>query len=191
MGLADLAPSERHRSVAAGFTQVVRSVADWDAPSPVPQWRARDVVGHLVGWLPGFLEGGGVSLPSVPSVEDDPGLAWDAHVRAVQALLDDPTTAERTFERPHVPAQPLAQAIDSFYTVDVFMHTWDLARAAGVEVSLDPELCTRLVDGMAAIEEVLRGSGQYGPAVPVPEDADPQTRLIAFIGRDPAWRPAL
>jgi len=31
--------------------------------------------------------------------------------------------------------------------------------------------------------------GQYGPPVPVPADADAQTRLLGFIGRDPDWRP--
>lgn len=190
MGLVALAPSERHRAIAADFTAAVAQVPDWDAPTPVAQWRARDVVGHLVGWLPGFLEGGGVSLPEVPAADGDPAAAWAAHATAVQALLDDPTAAERTFERPYVPAQPLGQAIDSFYTADVFMHTWDLARAAGVKVALDPEFCARLVEGMAEIEDVLRSSGQYGPAVSVPTEADPQTRLIAFIGRDPAWSPA-
>ncbi len=42
---------------------------------------------------------------------------------------------------------------------------------------------------MTGIEELLRSSGQYGPAVPVDDDADPVTRLVGFIGRDPAWRP--
>ena len=41
---------------------------------------------------------------------------------------------------------------------------------------------------MEPIEELLRNSGQYGPRVEVPADADAQTRLIAFIGRDPGWR---
>lgn len=189
MALVGLGPSERHRTIAADFTAAVAQVPDWDAPTPVAQWRARDVVGHLVGWLPGFLEGGGVSLPAVPAADDGPAAAWAAHAAAVQALLDDPTTAERSFDRPHVPAQPLGQAIDSFYTADVFMHTWDLARAAGASVALDPELCSQLVEGMAEIEDLMRGSGHYGPAVPVPADADPQNRLVAFIGRDPAWQP--
>ena len=35
------------------------------------------------------------------------------------------------------------------------------------------------------LDELLRSSGQYGPAVEVPEDADVQTRMLAFIGRDP------
>lgn len=188
--LAELAPAEQHQAVAAGFTRVARQVTDWDAPTPVAQWRARDVVGHLVEWLPGFLEGGGISLAIEPAADDgDPALVWDRHVLAVQSLLDDPAVAERIFERPYVPAQPLAQAISSFYTVDVFMHTWDLGRSAGLDVTLDDALCTQLVEGMAGMEELLRSSGQYGPAVPVPADADPQARLIGFIGRDPDWQP--
>lgn len=46
-----------------------------------------------------------------------------------------------------------------------------------------------MLSGMEPLEELMRGSGQYGPAVPVSVDADPQTRLLGFIGRDPAWAP--
>ncbi len=38
---------------------------------------------------------------------------------------------------------------------------------------------------MVPIEELLRSSGQYGPAVPVPDDADAQTRMLGFIGPRP------
>ena len=92
---------------------------------------------------------------------------------------------------PHIGEVPLDQAIDRFYTADVFMHTWDLARATGQDDRLDPELCAEMLAGMEPIDEMLRASGQYGPRVPVPADADAQTRLLGFIGRDPAWtRPA-
>jgi hypothetical protein len=30
----------------------------------------------------------------------------------------------------------------------------------------------------------MRDSGHYGPRVAVPDDADAQTRLLAFMGRD-------
>ena len=59
------------------FSDRVRGVTDWDAPSPVEGWAARDVVRHLVEWFPAFLAGGaGVELPSGPSVDDDPVEAW-------------------------------------------------------------------------------------------------------------------
>ena len=83
----------------------------------------------------------------------------------------------------------LAAATDMIYTTDVFLHTWDLARATGQDDRMDPELCAGLVEGMVGMEELMRSSGQYGPRVPVPDDADPQTRLLGFIGRDPSWTP--
>ena len=64
-------PATDHRNVAAGFTAVADAVADWDAPAPVEGWTARDVVVHLVTWLPAFLSAGGVALGTAVPVLDD------------------------------------------------------------------------------------------------------------------------
>jgi uncharacterized protein (TIGR03086 family) len=188
MSLADLSAADRHRLIASGFTARVEGAKDWDAPAPVAGWTARDVVHHLLEWLPGFLSSGaGVILPDGTGVDTDPVQAWRVHVTAVQQLLDDPSTAGRALSNPHLGEIPLDQAIDRFYTTDVFMHTWDLARATGQDENLDREMCASLLSGMEPMDEMLRASGQYGPAVPVSADADPQTRLLGFIGRDPYW----
>ncbi|MEU4688890.1 TIGR03086 family metal-binding protein [Actinoplanes sp. NPDC023714] len=190
MSLSDLTPAERHRQVAGEFSARVLGVKDWDAPTPVDGWRARDVVRHLVEWLPGFLAGGSdVRLPAVPDAGDDPAGAWQQHAAAVQAVLDDPGTPSRTLRNPHIGDVPLDQAIDRFYTSDVFMHTWDLARATGQDDRLDPEFAGGLLGGMEPMEEIIRSSGQYGPRVAVPDDAGVQDRLLGFIGRDPSWTP--
>jgi uncharacterized protein (TIGR03086 family) len=181
-------PADEHRVVAAAFTERVRGAdpAAWDSPAPVEGWVARDVVRHLVEWFPAFLESGaGVVLERGPAVDDDPVAAWTVHADAVQALLDDPATDDRVLSNPHVGDVPLGQAVDMFYTSDVFLHTWDLARATGQDETLDPRKCAVLLAGMVPMEELLRSSGQYGPAVEVPEDADVQTRLLGFIGRHP------
>ena len=47
------------------------------------------------------------------------------------------------------------------------------------------DACAALLTQMEPAEELMRSSGHYGPRVPVPDDADAQTRLLAFIGRDP------
>lgn len=52
------------------------------------------------------------------------------------------------------------------------MHTWDLAWATGQDDPLDPEFCAVLPAGMEPMEAVIRSSGQYGPRVPVKDDAD-------------------
>lgn len=188
--MPDAGPADRHRRVATRFSEVVDGVTDWDAGTPVPEWRVRDVVGHLVTWFPPFLAGGaGVDLGVGPSVDDDPVGAWAHQAAAVQAVLDDTGAADRVLANPHIGEVALPEAIDRFYTSDVLLHTWDLARASGQDDALDPEECAILLAGMEPMEGVLRGSGQYGPAVPVAPDADVQTRLIAFIGRDPTWQP--
>ena len=185
------APAERHRAIADVFTDRVRGTAAWEVPAPVAGWTARDVVRHLVEWLPPFLASGSdVRMPAGPSVDDDPAGAWTAHATAVQELLDDPATAGRLLTNPHIGELPLDTAIDRFYTVDVFMHTWDLARATAQDDRLDPDLCADLLAGMEPMEAVMRGSGQYGARVAVPAGADAPTRLLGFIGRDPAWTPA-
>lgn len=178
-------PEDRHRAVSAEFTARVRGVSDWDAPSPVAGWRARDVLAHLIDWFPAFLNSAtGLVLGGSVSPEQDPLASWLVHADAVQRLLDGPQAAT-PFRHPMVGALPLPVAVDRFYTSDVFMHTWDLARATGQDERLDPQTCADLLDEMAPIEELMRSSGQYGPPVPVPGDADVQTRLLCFIGRDP------
>lgn len=187
--IKDQTAADEYREIAGRFTEVVEGVPDgatWARQSPVPEWTARDVVRHLVEWFPGFLEGGtGVTLPEGPDVDDDPVAAWRTMSDGVQTLLDDPASAETVLRNPHIGEMPLPQAVSRFFTADVFMHTWDLARATGQDATLDPERCAEMVEGMQPIDELLRSSGQFGPKVEVPADADAQTRLLAFIGRDP------
>lgn len=185
-------PLEEWREVSAGFSARVDAVpaGRWDAPSPVAGWTARDVVRHLVEWFPGFLHAGsGERLDVWSSVDDDPAAAWHELERGVTALLDDPGRRSKVLSNRHIGDVPLDTAVSRFFTADVFMHTWDLARATGQEDHLDAERCARLLAGMEPIEDVMRASGQYGPPVEVPADADPQTRLLGFIGRDPRWSP--
>jgi uncharacterized protein (TIGR03086 family) len=184
MALPD-APAGRHAAVAGGFGRLVEQTSDWAAPAPVPGWTARDVVEHLVEWFPGFLAGGGIELPAGPSVADDPISAWQHHADAVQALVEE--RGEESFTHPRAGTHRLADAVDQFYTADVFMHSWDLARAGGQEAGLDEDFAAQLLEGMRPIEQLLRDSGQYGPAVPVPDDAPVVDRLMGFVGRDPAW----
>ncbi len=180
--------AEAHRATAAEFTATVEAVdpARWDDPAPVDGWSARDVVGHLIEWSESFL-GSQTDLvfPEGPAVADDPAAAWRIHTAAMQSALDDPEAADRVYEFDHMGTMALAGVIDMIYTPDVFLHRWDLARATGLDETLDPVRCAAMYEGMLPMDEVLRQSGQYGPRVDVPDDADAQTKLLAFIGRTP------
>jgi uncharacterized protein (TIGR03086 family) len=179
--------SERFTKVADQFTRRVVAVpaTAWDNPAPPEGWVARDVVEHLVEWVPSFLETyAGVELPTGPAVADDPVGAWTALRDGLQATLDDPETAVRPCNPPPGPTT-VEQAVDQFMTNDILVHTWDLARATGLDETLDPDEVHRLLVAMEPYDDALRASGQYGPRVHVPDDADEQTKLIAFTGRRP------
>ena len=185
-------PAQEFRETAGKFGDLVAGADPdrWDDPSPVAEWTARDVVRHLVEWFPDFLQNGaGVVLTPGPSVDDDPVAAWRHFQDQVQALLDDPATADKVLTNPHIGEVPLPQAVSQFFTNDVFQHSWDLAKATGQDATLDPERCAAMLAGAEPYEDAMRQSGQYGPRVEVPEDADAQTKFIAFIGRDPLWEP--
>ena len=180
--------ADRYRNVAGTFTARVEGVPDggWERPAPCAGWDARDVVRHLVEWFPPFLAtGAGIHLPTGPSVGDDPVAAWRTMSDAVQALLDDPTLAARPFAHPMAGEHRLEDAIDMFFLGDVLIHTWDLARATGQDETLDAVEVSAALQGMIPYDAALRSSGHYGPRVEVPDDADDQTKLIAFTGRDP------
>jgi uncharacterized protein (TIGR03086 family) len=183
-------PADAHRSIAAAFTTTVEGVdpGDWELPAPCEGWVARDVVRHLIDWFGGFLSAtAGIELPAGPSVDDDPVTAWRTRVDAVQVLLDDPAVADLEHEFGPMGRATLAEVIDRIYTSDVFLHRWDLAVATGQDATLDPQQCVEMLAGMEPMDDLLRSSGHYGPRIAVPDDADPQTRLLAFIGRDPDW----
>lgn len=181
-------PAQRHAQDAARFTELTESASagDWTRPSPVAEWTALDVVRHLVEWPRGFLRGAGIELPAL-TVDADPAGAWKQHVADIQAILDDP--AGRVLSNPHTGDRPVDEAIDQFYTNDVWMHSWDLAKALGREPDLGEERCAATLAGMKPMESLLRDSGQFGPAVLVADEAPAQDRLMGFLGRDPAWRP--
>lgn len=185
-------PSARFRRVAAAFGDCVRHVAvdAWTAPAPCEGWTARDVLDHLVTWVPAVLGGAGLSFPAAPSANDDPVGAWESFAGTIQAALDDPEVAGRTFDVGPPGTMTVAAAVDMIVTGDILVHTWDLARATGQDVHLDDELASQMLAGIETMGDALVASGHYGPPAPVAPDASVQDRLVARTGRDPDWSPA-
>ena len=183
----------RFEKVAAAFTARVEAVpaGAWERAAPCEGWVARDVVRHLVEWLPGpgFLLGTfDVETGPIPSVEADPATAWAVVRDAVQRALDDPAIATRVEDCGPPGRLSFEAAVDMTCTPDVLIHTWDLARATALDERLDPDEVSRQLAGIEAlspeVDAAMRGSGHYGPRVAVADDADEQTRLLAFMGRE-------
>ncbi|MDO5534740.1 MAG: TIGR03086 family metal-binding protein [Propionibacteriaceae bacterium] len=183
--------SEAHRLASVTFTERIQGVTDWDAPAPVDGWTARSVVEHLLAWFPGMLAAGSdLTLPPGPDPATDLVGAWEHQRDAVQAILEDPATATKTYSSPATGDLSLPVMINNFYTADVFMHTWDLARATGQDDRLDEATASAMFAGMEPIEEMLRASGQFGTQRgPLRPDADATDKLMSFVGRDPYWTP--
>lgn len=180
--------ADRYGAVATAFTERVVAVPPdrWDRPTPCDGWVARDVLGHLTEWLPAFFVATFELDPvNVPSAADDPVAAWSAVDGAFRSAFADPAVVDRVRSTP-MGEMTFAQTVDMICTPDVLVHTWDLARAVGLDERLDPGAVHRLavaLPDMAPMEEAMRSSGQFGPRVDVADDADEQTRVLAFFGR--------
>ncbi|MEN3121310.1 TIGR03086 family metal-binding protein [Janibacter terrae] len=188
--LTSMSVADRYRSAAGTFSERVAGTRDWDAPTPVVEWQARDIVGHLTTWLPALVSSGSpVVLDPVPSADEDPVGAWSRTDAQVRELLVDPRSASITFSHERIGELALPVMLDQLFTSDVVFHTWDLARATGQDDRLDEDFIAGALAGMSAQAEMIRGSGQFGQAQPLPPDATVQERFFAFIGRDPRWSP--
>jgi len=82
---------DRYRQVSDGFDAAVRAVPPdkWDTQSPCEQWKARDVVAHVVEGHRGVIAGvrGGASMPL--GADDDPKKAWEEASRAIDEITAD------------------------------------------------------------------------------------------------------
>ena len=75
---------------------------------------------------------------------------------------------------------------------EVLVHGWDLAAAIAAPYEADPGValaCLEHVTGLTAPGMEEMRSSQFGPVVPVPEDAPVLHRVLGLTGRSPSWRP--
>lgn len=181
-GMADV--SDRYRRLSAGFTRQVEAVPPqrWDDPSPCAEWTARQVLGHVIDThrnTAGYVD---LSLPEGPA--DDPVAAWTTAREAMQALLDDPRTAQLQFDGMAGPTT-LQRVVDEFVCFDLVVHAWDIARATGGDERMDPAEIGRLHTQAEGFGDAFRGPGGFGPEITPPTGAGEQDRLLAFLGRQP------
>jgi uncharacterized protein (TIGR03086 family) len=176
--------ADRYRRLSDDFAATVAAVpADrWDDQSPCEDWKARDVVRHVVDTSGMFLGFVGKDLGDVPSVDDDPVAAVDHARGRIQAELDDPERAASTFTG-LMGESTFEAAADRFLCTDLVVHRWDLGRATGQDVRLDPAEMAAVRESMAPMADQMRGPGAFGPELEPPRGADEQTAFLAYFGR--------
>jgi uncharacterized protein (TIGR03086 family) len=184
---------DRFARAVTGFSARVGKVSrdDLDRPTPCTEWTVGDLVNHVIGemlWMPPLLEG-----QTIADVGDrfdgdqvgaDPDAAWSAAADSASRAVVDSGDGQQLVHLSYgdVPAAGYITEV----TLDVVVHTWDLASALGSDEQLDPDLVAFALDRLKGREAELAGSGLFAPPVAVEDDADAQTRLLAAVGRTPS-----
>lgn len=184
MSFADWLQVQQHAHAAFAARLVL--IADWDAPTPDDDWDVTALVRHVVEeqqWVPLLLAGRtvGEARSRLEAVGDDLVAEWtrySAAATAAWASVDPERNVNLSYD--NVPAFAYLREQAS----DVIVHTWDLARAIGADEDLGDRLVEAAWTVFAAQKDTLQASGLFASAVPVPDDAPLQTRLLALTGRD-------
>jgi uncharacterized protein (TIGR03086 family) len=175
---------DRYRVVSSGFGAAVKAVApdQWGNQSPCEQWTARDVLEHIVESHRGVITSvrGGESEPL--GADEDPKQAWDAACRAIREITEDPEAAAKEMDGP-TGKMPAGEIIGQFVTMDVLVHTWDLARAIGADERLDEDSVRRAYETLKPMDAMIRLPNVFGPKLEPPVGADLQTEFLYFLGR--------
>lgn len=177
-------------TAAKEFGSRVLAIADdgWDRPTPCSDWTVRDLVGHLVAehlWAVELLDG--ATLEEVGDrfdgdvLGDDPTSSW---MRAVNDSMDawaaagvDDTVHLSTGEAP-------VERYTEEMLLDLAVHAWDLARAAGLSEDLDDDVVAHVLAYAQEHRDELAGSGLFADPIQV-DTQDAQVRLLSLLGRRP------
>jgi uncharacterized protein (TIGR03086 family) len=163
--------------------------AQLSEPTPCKEWDVRTLLGHTTGVITRFGWTARRESPpeeaSTDKVAEDFADAYRAATASTLAAWARPQALEGTCRLPigmELPA-PVAAGIN---VTDTLVHGWDLARATGQTLTIDPALAAATLEFCrSAITDDIRKGGAFGPIVPVSDDASPTDQLVGFLGRQP------
>lgn len=165
-------------------------ISDWDSPTPCSDWDVKALVNHIVNeqlWVPELLAGKTIAEVGDKFegdvLDDDPIGTWTTASGAARSAWLDPGTLDRTVHLSFGDTDGREYCWQ--LTVDLAVHGWDLATAIGAPAGIGDELATALLGFVEPELPAWQGSGMFADPVPVSEDADPETRLVALLGRRP------
>ena len=173
-----------------GFDHVVRSMpsAAWSSPSPCDGWTAQDVLGHVIAvqsYVDSLARGIEPTLNpyGMPGelVGSDPSGAWAATRESVLEAVDVPGVLDNI-----VHTFRAEETLDNFLAwnvVDTLAHTWDLARAGGVDHHLDDDLVAHATAQARPVIEAMRQPPFFSADVIVTDDPSPTVQFLALLGR--------
>jgi uncharacterized protein (TIGR03086 family) len=184
------------RRASLEFETRLRQVGDdqWDLPTPCVEWNVRELVNHmLLGTRMAVqLLAGGTQQEVIAQLgedlmagNDDPLGDFVDLATQMQAGFAAPGGLEGTVDHPmgEIP-RPM---FIGFRILDNATHAWDLARAIGVDDTLDAGVVSYMWDDIQPLAATVAEIGIFGagPSGNVGEDAPLQTRFLDLIGRRP------
>jgi uncharacterized protein (TIGR03086 family) len=173
-----------YQQVSSGFGAAVNAVRpeQWDTQSPCEKWKARDIVAHVVEGHRGVIAGvrGGESTPL--GADEDPKKAWEEASSAIGEIAGDPEATAKEMDGP-TGKMPAGEIIGRFVTMDVLVHTWDLARTVGADEHLDEDSVRRAYEALKPMDAMIRMPGVFDAKIQPPPGADLQTEFLCFLGR--------
>jgi uncharacterized protein (TIGR03086 family) len=162
----------------------------WSCATPCTDWDVRVLVNHLVVeqlWVPPLMAGQTVADVGDrfdgDQLGDDPARAWDEAAAAAHAAFAADGAMDSTVHLSYADRPGREYCMEMLF--DAVVHAWDLARALEVDEKLDPELVEQVYAMAESQADMLASSGLFAERVPVPDDADLQSRLIGLTGRKP------
>ncbi len=165
---------------AARLSAVVDGAANWSSASPCDGWTGADVLDHVVDTQRDFLAQRGCDLGPRPT--GFPADIWHQHLEAVRRVVADDDLVLAEYDG-YFGRTTLAATLADFYGFDMVVHRWDVARALGRDTVFTDAEMDAMEASVAVFGEHLYGEGVCRAAVPVPDGASRQDRLLAALGR--------
>jgi len=169
--------------------------ADMARPTPCADWTLHGLIAHMAAQHYGFAAacaGDGDPARWRPRrLGGDPAADYRASAEAVLAAFAAPGVADRQFPLPEFAAGPVfpARQAVSFHFIDYVVHSWDVAKALGLEVSFAPEVLDAALRVARAVPDDasrLAPGSAFAPAAPCAGDS-PVDQIVAILGRSPDW----
>lgn len=177
----------RHLTACDGFSRVVDLAAEsapgtWALQSPCDEWTAADVVEHVIGFHAYLLLRplqADAKRPRTPTEA-----RWTATEAAIRSVLGEESWLDRNLETDTGSVSP--RSFIPALTVDVLVHTWDLATAVGAPANLDRALVRFAYEQTHTNADQIEATGLYDAPVQVADDASLEAKLLARLGRSAA-----
>jgi uncharacterized protein (TIGR03086 family) len=173
---------------------------DMARPTPCADWTLHGLISHMAAQHYGFAAAaagdGDLARWRPRRLRSDPVADYRASAETVLAAFSAEGVLGRQFPLPEFAAGaifPARQAI-GFHFIDYVVHSWDVAKALGLDVRFGAELLPAALGVAKAVpggEARLAPGAAFAPAVAW-QDGSPLDRIVAILGRSPDWkRPGL